>query len=387
MDLKSGQNAPVGTGAMRVVLSATPANQVPSLDLSAFLLSADGRVKGDGGFVFYGQPRDPTGAVALDAATATFQVDPSRLPPGIERIVLALTIDTEVAGLRSFSQFRSVLLTLECGATSLRFPLDTTSMGETALIVAELYMRNAAWKMRAVGQGYVGGLAPLARNYGVDISEKAVPPAAPPHPAPTPEPPASRKRIDLSKRQPVSLTKPIQGYGKITINLNWSRGEKKGWLGTKSSGIDLDLGCMVELADGGKSVVQALGNSFGDYERPPYAKLLGDDRTGESTAGETLLINGGHWAAYRRVLVYAFIYEGVPNWATANAIVTVSAPGTPELVVRLDEHATGKGMCAIALLENEGGHIRVTKLIEYFAGHEPMDRAFGFGFRWQAGRK
>ncbi len=387
MDLKSGQNAPVGTGPMRVALSATPANQVPSLDLGAFLLSADGRVKGDGGFVFYGQPRDPTGAVVLDAATATFQVDPSRLPPGIERIVIALTIDTEVAGLRSFSQFRSVLLTLECGATSLRFPLDTTSMGETALIVAELYMRNAAWKIRAVGQGFVGGLAPLARNYGVDISEKAVPPAAPPPPAPTPEPPASRKRIDLSKRQPVSLAKPIQGYGKITINLNWSRGAKKGWFGTKTSGIDLDLGCMVELADGGKTVVQALGNSFGDYELRPYAKLLGDDRTGESTAGETLLINGGHWSAYRRVLVYAFIYEGVPNWATADAIVTVSAPGTPELVVRLDEHATGKGMCAIALLENEGGHIRVTKLIEYFAGHEPMDRAFGFGFSWRAGRK
>ena len=67
--------------------------------------------------------------------------------------------------------------------------------------------------------------------------------------------------------------------------------------------------------------------------------------------------------------------------------MTVTAPGSPQLVVRLDEHATGKTMCAIALLENDAGRIRVTKLVDYFPGHEPMDKSFGFGFRWKAGRK
>lgn len=388
MDLQSGQNAPVGTGALRIALSADPSNQAPSLDPSAFLLGADGRVKSDGCFVFYGQPRDPSGAVALDPVAATFQVDPARLPPGVERVVFALTIDSEVAGLRAFAQFRSVLLALDGTGTGLRFPLATSGMSETALILAELYLRNGTWKLRALGQGFVGGLAPLARNYGVDVSEKAAPPPPEnPRPAP-PSPPADPpRRIDLTKRQPVSLEKPSQGFGKITINLNWSKGENKGWFGTKSGGIDLDLGCMLELGNGEKTVIQCLGNTFGDYDRPPFAKLLGDDRTGESTSGEFLLINGDRWSAFRRVLVYAFIYEGAPNWAAANAVVTVTAPGSPELVVRLDEHATGKGMCAIALLENEGGRIRVTKLIDYFAGHEPMDRAFGFGFRWKAGSK
>ena len=388
MDLQSGQNAPVGSGTVRVAVSADPANQAPSLDPSAFLLGADGRVKGDGGFVFYGQPRDPSGAVVLDPVSATFHVDPARLPAGIERVIFALTIDSEVAGLRSFAQFRSVLLALDGSGTSLRFPLGTSAMSETALILAEIYLRNGAWKLRAVGQGFVGGLAPLARNYGVDVSEKAAPPP-PPAPGPASPPPSAEppKRIDLTKRQPVSLEKPSRGFGKITINLNWSRGEKKGWFGKKSGGIDLDLGCMVELADGGKAVVQALGNTFGDYDRPPFAKLLGDDRTGESDSGEFLLVNGDQWHTFRRVLIYAFIYEGVANWTAADAVVTVTAPGSPELVVRLDEHATGKGMCAIALLENESGRIRVTKLVEYFAGHEPMDRAFGFGFRWVAGSK
>jgi tellurite resistance protein TerA len=57
------------------------------------------------------------------------------------------------------------------------------------------------------------------------------------------------------------------------------------------------------------------------------------------------------------------------------------------LVVALDEHSTGKGMCAIALLENDGGRIRVTKLVEYFASHPQLDEAYRFGFQWQAGRK
>jgi len=390
MDLQSGQNAPVGTGPLRIAVSADPPNQAPSLDPSAFLLAADGRVTGDGGFVFYGQPRAPSGAVQLDPVAAAFQVDLTRLPAGIERIVFALTIDSDVAGLRAFMQFRSVLLTVDGSGTGLRFPLATSGMSETALILAELYLRNGVWKLRAVGQGFVGGLAPLARNYGVDVSEKAAPPPPPP-PSPrvaAPPPAASTpRRIDLTKRQPVSLEKPSQGFGKITINLNWTKGEKKGWFGGKSGGIDLDLGCMLELANGEKTVVQALGNTFGDYDRPPYAKLLGDDRTGESDAGEFLLINGNRWNDFRRVLIYAFIYEGAPNWAAANAVVTVTAPGSPELVVRLDEHATGKGMCAIAMLENDGGRVRVTKLIDYFAGHKPMDQAFHFGFRWVAGSK
>ena len=45
-----------------------------------------------------------------------------------------------------------------------------------------------------------------------------------------------------------------------------------------SKGIDLDLGAFVELQDGYKSVIQALGNAFGDYRDEPYVQLKGDDR-------------------------------------------------------------------------------------------------------------
>ncbi len=81
--------------------------------------------------------------------------------------------------------------------------------------------------------------------------------------------------------------------------------------GGGAGGIDLDLAALYELADGRKGVVQALGNTFGDLDGPPYVKLDADDRTGSSAAGETLFINLDHTADIRRILVFAFIYEGV----------------------------------------------------------------------------
>lgn len=395
MDLQSGQNVALGTGRLSLTLTCMPPNQQPSLDLCAFLLDANGKVTGDAGFVFYGQPRHPSGAVTVEPATGTLAIESAALPAGIVRVVLAVSIDPAVARLDAFRQYQGLTLEGKDAQVSVRFALATTGMAESALILAEIYERNGTWKLRALGQGFAGGLAPLARNYGVDVGEQRPPaPPAPPvttKPAAAPPPslaPAPRGPVDLTKRKPISLEKPAEGYGEININLNWTRGKlKKGLFGGTSGGIDLDLGCMIEQVNGQKDVVQALGKRFGSLKSEPYAQLLGDDRSGDSTEGETLLINGKHWREVRRVLIYTFIYEGAPDWAAANAVVTITAPGTQQLRVHLDEPGAGKGMCAIALLENDEGRIRVTKLIDYFAGHEPMDRNFGFGFNWKAGSK
>ena len=91
-------------------------------------------------------------------------------------------------------------------------------------------------------------------------------------------------------------------------------------------GIDLDLGCLFELKDGRKGVVQALGNAFGSLNQPPYIALDGDDRTGAVTTGENLRIDGNQIALFKRILVYTFIYEGVANWQQADATVTIKYP-------------------------------------------------------------
>ncbi len=127
-------------------------------------------------------------------------------------------------------------------------------------------------------------------------------------------------KINLTKESPtVSLSKAGSGQGVTRVNLNWSRGEqKKGFLAKltgASGGVDLDLGCLFELADGSKGVIQALGNSFGALNTPPYIHLDGDDRTGSNTGGENMSVNLERPELFKRVLIFAMIYEGAPNWA------------------------------------------------------------------------
>ena len=224
-----------------------------------------------------------------------------------------------------------------------------------------------------------------------------------PPPAPAPASKINLSKITLDKQRPsISLEKKDGDFGEIKINLNWNRTNPNdsgasgagGFFATlrnkatgKSGGIDLDVGCLYEMENGRKGAVQALGNAFGDFRDEPFIQLMGDDRTGSVSDGEWLRINGKEWRKMRRVLVYAFIYEGAPNWQATDGVITLYIPGEPPIEVRLSEEGGTKGMCAIALLENVGGSVKVNRRVEFFKGHSDMDKAFGWGMRWAAGSK
>lgn len=123
-------------------------------------------------------------------------------------------------------------------------------------------------------------------------------------------------------------------------------------------------------------------------DKPPFVSLDGDDRTGTSTNGENLRVNGTMIPQIKRILVYTFIYDGAANWREANGIVTVKYPGSQDIIVRMDEYSTSQKVCAIALFENQNDEtFSVEKIVRFFDGHEPMDRAFNWGLKWVPGRK
>ena len=197
--------------------------------------------------------------------------------------------------------------------------------------------------------------------------------------------------VELRKGQKVNLQKGSgKALGEILINLNWSQPPEKKFLGFSlgQQSIDLDLGCLYELKNGRKGCVQALGNAFGSLNAFPYIALDGDDRSGACTSGENLRVNGKYISELKRILVYTFIYEGVANWKSADGIVTVKCPDSQDLIVRMDDYGSNKKMCAIAMLENQNNEtFSVEKLVRFFDGHSQMDRAFGWGMKWVAGRK
>ena len=404
MDLQPGQNISISKQnpaptAVELRLSWEPASTPLTIDSSAFALTAQGKVRDDGDFIFYNKFALSGGGLQRLGDGRAFTVNFTALPAAIERVVIALTLDQGQRRGQSFGQVRQVraeVRDLARQAVLAVFPLSTPMMVETALIVGELYRRNGEWKFRAVGQGFVGGLGPLARQYGVDVADDpdAVesPPPAPPvvQPTPTPAKPIRLDKITLEKKgSSISLEKKGQSFGEIVINLNWHQGGGgKGFFSRlPSRKIDLDLGCLFKLRDGRAGAVQALGDSFGSLQQPPYLQLMGDDRSGASAAGEFLHINGRQWDQLERVVVFAFIYEGVPNWAETDAVVTIQTPDQPTLEIRLDSHRNDQRMCALALLENQGGNLKVTKLVEYFQDHRYLDQAYHFGLRWVAGSK
>jgi tellurite resistance protein TerA len=200
--------------------------------------------------------------------------------------------------------------------------------------------------------------------------------------------------VELKKGGKISLEKkPNVSLGEIVVNLNWNQGggRRRGILTSLfggSKGVDLDLGCLYELQNGTKGCVQALGNAFGDYRNQPYIALDQDDRTGESAEGENLRINGDQIAQFKRILVYTFIYEGAANWQEVDGIVTIKYPGSQDIIVRMDEYGSAQTMCGIALFENRNNEtFSVEKLVQFFNGHESLDRAYNWGMRWVEGRK
>lgn len=428
---QKGKLADLGAGHVFDVDVEIAANGA-SVDVSCFGLDANDKLSDDRYMVFYNQLASPEGAVRLDLSggRARFAVNLDLLPNSIAKLVFVAAID----GAATMRTLGASSLSL---GSAVRFPWSGADFGdEKALIVAELYRRDGLWRFGAVGQGFNGGLSALLKHFGGTEAGSPAPAAPAPAPAsaPAPKPAVSLSKVTLDKRgDKVSLDKrPGGGYGRIHVNLNWNQAaiapppasppppssaargggfldrltsmagdlaNKAGEMANKAgaarkgrSGIDLDLGCMYELADGRRGLVQALGNTFGDYEREPFIQLDADDRTGAAANGENLFINGERFDKIKRAVIFSFIYEGAANWGVTNGVVTVTAPGQAPVEVKLDG-GDRQIMCAIALIENRGGNLVITKLAEYFqqqgmtSAHELMDRHYGFGMRWKTGSK
>lgn len=214
-----------------------------------------------------------------------------------------------------------------------------------------------------------------------------------------PQPAVGAQKVTLTKAKPtVSLAKSgARLSGSLRVNLNWNArpaGAPGGGgflkrLTGQSSAIDLDLGCLYELTDGSKGVVQALGNAFASQNSgQPIISLDGDDRSGASSGGENLRIDLSRLAEVKRILIFAMIYEGVTNWAAADGVVTLFPVDAAPIEVRLDEPDPTARVCGIALLENTGGDLSVRREVRYVQGSQrALDEAYGWGMKWAAGRK
>lgn len=186
-----GSNVPLDAMAVRAVLRWTPGTGVPDVDASALLLGPGGRVRSDEDFVFYNQPRHPSGLVRrlpkrslTEGLTDTIEADLNALDPSVDQVVIAASSDGA-----AFEHVHDLCIMLYDASSTGGEPLAVFDVRpetgkETAIICGELYRRGDGWKFRAVGQGYPTGLIGLATAFGISVDEAAA------EPDPTPLPPA-----------------------------------------------------------------------------------------------------------------------------------------------------------------------------------------------------
>ena len=195
-------------------------------------------------------------------------------------------------------------------------------------------------------------------------------------------------KLSLTKSAPrISLDKQTRALdGELVVSLTWNQ-RQGGGLFRRRQDVDLDLACLYELADGRKGVVQALGSAFTSAnDGAPIIRLDGDDRSGGG--GETMRIDLSRLGELRRVLVFAYIYQGTPSWAAADGVVTMTTPTGQDIEVRLDEADDAARTCAIALLSNDAGALGVQREVRYVGGMQrELDAAYAWGLSWTSGRK
>lgn len=221
------------------------------------------------------------------------------------------------------------------------------------------------------------------------------------------------ERIALDrKRRTVSLTEQGALSGTMQVNLHWTAREPEaprksareqlrallnpnpfrpvtlGQAATEPLAVDLDLGCLYEMTDGSKGVIQPLGRYVGDLHQSPYIRLTGDDRSGAPT-GEMMYIDMDKREQFKRLLVFVYIYDDTPAFDRTHAVVTLFPTAGPRIEVRLEERAAQARSCAVLLIENKGGgEFLVTREVRYVYGFQAeLDRLYGWGLQWQRGFK
>ncbi|MEV8036401.1 TerD family protein [Streptomyces sp. NPDC086182] len=375
-----GSNIPLPVSRVTVDVTAPV-----RLDVSSLLLTADGKVRSDADFIFYNQPTGPGvtyrsgGGTAPDAIT----VDTTAVPPGIEKIVV--TASPDAAG-QSFQGIEPTATIRDADDNTVLATFTPPQLGtETALVIVEVYLRNGAWKARAVGQGYANGLAGIATDFGVSVEEPApaarpapvaqppqppvtppapsmdprvtapaAPPAPPAAPAPTGKINLDKGRVSLQKNQTVSLVKGGSPFlSKVQMGLGWEPAFR---------GKDIDLDASVIAYGPQRNHIDSC--YFGKLSIVNGAiKHSGDNLTGEGGGDdEVITVDLGHLPPEVTGLVFTVnSFSGQKFTEVAKAYCRLLDAATGEELVRFD----------LTNAEAQTG-VMMAKLIKQFSGEWDM---------------
>ena len=406
-ELTRGANAPLSNTKFETVLRWPTA--AGSLDASVFLVGETGHVRDDSDMIFYNQPTAQNDCVQLIDSMdglARFSVSPSDIPGDVARVVFCLTVDGTD---RSMSNFNGIEIVIETNANvTHRFKPDLAEAAEIAIMVAELYRRDDKWKIRAVAQGFRGGLAALATSLGIDVEGEShdtpEPPQAVQAPDPSPPPPSVREpffpnsstddldiiEIEPAKRQvrtanvrwlaPDDTVDVHVKSGRLCVTLDW-----RWWVGGTDGRVrpvSLALGAAYATKHGTRGAVQ-LPNSRGQLDRDPWVMVAPGSPRGADAGQERLIINLDEQSDFEKIDVYAFISKGTATWLGCEVWLNITGPFPTPLEYRVDPYADGQAAIGLLRIVTDATGCTIRRLNRFGADQAELDFKLEWGLEWR----
>lgn len=179
--VQKGQKICLESGSSLTTINAcfgwNTLNYQCDVDVSAFLLGADGKVPGDSWFVFYGQTLSPDHSVQFQQSNTidceVIKINLKQLNINVKKIVFVLTINDAFEKNLNFGMINDAYIRILNGNNNnelVSFKMTEYYSNVISMMIGEIYMHNGIWKFNAVGNGVARDLAGLCDLYGVQVS-------------------------------------------------------------------------------------------------------------------------------------------------------------------------------------------------------------------------
>ena len=163
--------------SVRACFGWNSTNAQCDVDVSAFLLGADGKVLGDSWFVFYGQTTSPDQSTEFHTDNSVdcemISINLQTLNPDVKKIVFVLTINEAFEKNLNFGMMKDAYVRIlnESGSELVSFQMTDYYSNVISMMIGEIYQHNGTWKFNAVGNGVARDLSGLCDLYGVQVSD------------------------------------------------------------------------------------------------------------------------------------------------------------------------------------------------------------------------
>jgi tellurium resistance protein TerD len=150
------------------------------LDASVLMVKADGQARSDNDFIYYNQKKSVCRSVqhkgdnkkgCRDGDDESICVFLDKVPAEIDKLIVCASIFHAEEKKQNFGQVLNAsihLINTDNNEEVTRFELSEGLSTETAMVFGEIYRHEGDWKFRAVGQGFMGGLAELLKLHGLN---------------------------------------------------------------------------------------------------------------------------------------------------------------------------------------------------------------------------